>query len=58
MREPGCAVRSSEANGGAISARRYESYRRLRNLVGQLEEARGAQTAQLMGARGGVVPIS
>lgn len=41
MREPGCAVRSAEATGGAISARRYESYRRLRNLVGQLEEARG-----------------
>jgi len=31
MREPGCAVRAAAA-GGALHARRYESYRRLRRL--------------------------
>lgn len=40
MREPGCAVRSA-AEHGAMSPRRYESYRRLRRLYEQLREARG-----------------
>ncbi len=31
LREPGCAVRAAAA-GGALHARRYESYRRLRRL--------------------------
>jgi len=40
LREPGCAVRSA-VDHGAIAPRRYESYRRLRNLIGQLASARG-----------------
>ena len=37
MREPGCAVRAA-VEAGAISPRRYESYRRLRRLREQLLE--------------------
>ena len=40
LREPACAVRAA-VEAGEIAPRRYESYRRLRNLVGQLEAARG-----------------
>lgn len=40
IREPGCAVRAA-VEAGTLAPRRYESYRRLRNLVAQLEEARG-----------------
>jgi ribosome biogenesis GTPase len=40
MREPGCAVRAA-AEGGALHARRYESYRRLRRLREDLGGARG-----------------
>ncbi len=36
MREPGCAVREA-AQSGAMHARRYESYRRLRRLREELE---------------------
>jgi ribosome biogenesis GTPase / thiamine phosphate phosphatase len=39
LREPGCAVRAA-AEAGAFSARRYESYRRLRRLREQLRSAR------------------
>jgi ribosome biogenesis GTPase len=42
MREPGCAVIAAVA-AGTMSARRYESYRRLRRLFEQLTEARGPQ---------------
>ena len=45
MREPGCAVRSAAASG-ALHARRYESYRRLRRLREQLTEARGPARAR------------
>jgi ribosome biogenesis GTPase / thiamine phosphate phosphatase len=38
MREPGCAVRA--AAGAAFSARRYESYRRLRRLYERLSAER------------------
>jgi ribosome biogenesis GTPase len=41
LREPGCAIRASVDVGG-ISARRYESYRRLRRLHDRL---RGERTA-------------
>lgn len=37
LREPNCAVRAA-VESGAMSARRYESYRRLRRLRGQLLE--------------------
>ena len=40
MREPACAVRAA-AESGALSARRYESYRRLRRLHEELIQARG-----------------
>ena len=40
MREPGCAVRAA-ADDGALHARRYESYRRLRRLREALDLARG-----------------
>jgi len=40
MREPGCAVRAA-ADTGALHARRYESYRRLRRLREALDAARG-----------------
>jgi ribosome biogenesis GTPase / thiamine phosphate phosphatase len=40
MREPGCAVQAAAA-AGAMSARRYESYRRLRRLYEDLTAARG-----------------
>ena len=40
MREPGCAVRAAAA-GGALHARRYESYRRLRRLREDSSAARG-----------------
>jgi ribosome biogenesis GTPase / thiamine phosphate phosphatase len=40
MREPDCAVRAAEESG-ALSARRYESYRRLRRLHEELTQARG-----------------
>jgi ribosome biogenesis GTPase len=39
LREPGCAVRAAAANG-ALHARRYESYRRLRRLRERLSGAR------------------
>jgi len=39
LREPGCAVRAA-CETGAISARRYESYRRLRRLYETLGKAR------------------
>jgi ribosome biogenesis GTPase len=39
MQEPGCAVREAIATG-AMDARRYESYRRLRRLYEQLWEKR------------------
>jgi len=40
LREPGCAVRTAAENG-ALHARRYESYRRLRRLRAELTAARG-----------------
>jgi len=40
MQEPGCAV-SGAVESGALSARRYESYRRLRRRYSDLVEARG-----------------
>ncbi|HEY7996041.1 MAG TPA: ribosome small subunit-dependent GTPase A, partial [Steroidobacteraceae bacterium] len=40
LREPGCAVQAA-VESGAISARRYESYRRLRRLYEELTAARG-----------------
>jgi ribosome biogenesis GTPase / thiamine phosphate phosphatase len=40
LREPGCTVRLA-AESGALSARRYESYRRLRRLREDLRSARG-----------------
>jgi ribosome biogenesis GTPase len=40
MREPDCAVQAA-AQSGALSARRYESYRRLRRLHEELVQARG-----------------
>lgn len=42
MREPGCAVRDA-TESGAMDARRYESYRRLRRLYEDLTEARGPE---------------
>ncbi|HEY6452910.1 MAG TPA: ribosome small subunit-dependent GTPase A [Steroidobacteraceae bacterium] len=39
LREPDCAVRNGV--GGAVSARRYESYRRLRRLSDRLRTPRG-----------------
>lgn len=42
MREPGCAVQGAVENGG-MSARRYESYRRLRRLYEELTAARGPE---------------
>jgi ribosome biogenesis GTPase len=39
LREPGCAVRAGV--GGALSARRYESYRRLRRLWERLRQPSG-----------------
>jgi ribosome biogenesis GTPase len=41
LREPGCAVRASVDVGG-VSARRYESYRRLRRLYDRLRTERTA----------------
>jgi len=41
LREPDCAVQ--QAVGGALTARRYESYRRLRRLYERLHEGRAAQ---------------
>jgi ribosome biogenesis GTPase / thiamine phosphate phosphatase len=44
MREPGCAVRGAAEDGtGAMDARRYESYRRLRRLFEDLTAARGPE---------------
>jgi ribosome biogenesis GTPase / thiamine phosphate phosphatase len=40
LREPGCAVRAA-AEAGALAARRYESYRRLRRLSEELAARRG-----------------
>jgi ribosome biogenesis GTPase / thiamine phosphate phosphatase len=40
MREPNCAV-SGAVEGGALHARRYESYRRLRRLNEELRAAQG-----------------
>ncbi|MBV8851913.1 MAG: ribosome small subunit-dependent GTPase A [Sinobacteraceae bacterium] len=42
MREPGCAVIAA-VSSGALHARRYESYRRLRRLYEDLHAARGPQ---------------
>jgi ribosome biogenesis GTPase / thiamine phosphate phosphatase len=42
MREPGCAVRDA-TESGAMDARRYESYRRLRRLYEDLMAARGPE---------------
>ena len=42
MREPGCAVISA-VDTGALSARRYESYRRLRRRYEELTTARGPE---------------
>jgi ribosome biogenesis GTPase / thiamine phosphate phosphatase len=42
MREPGCAVRDA-TESGAMSSRRYESYRRLRRLYEELTAARGPE---------------
>ena len=38
---PGARAVRAAVEAGQIASRRYESYRRLRNLVGQLEAARG-----------------
>jgi ribosome biogenesis GTPase len=46
MREPACTVRAA-AGSGALSARRYESYRRLRRLHEELTEARGPRGKRL-----------
>jgi ribosome biogenesis GTPase len=43
LREPQCAVRAA-VDGGAVDARRYDSYRRLLNLTRQLDEKRGWRT--------------
>jgi len=43
QREPDCAVRAA-VDAGDITERRYESYRRLLNLVRQLTERRGWRT--------------
>ena len=43
LREPGCAVQAAVA-AGDIGARRYESYRRLRRLREQLQEAAGPKS--------------
>ncbi len=40
IREPQCAVRSA-ADSGALNARRYESYKRMRRLFDDLVKARG-----------------
>jgi ribosome biogenesis GTPase len=40
LNEPQCAVRAA-AESGAIGARRYESYRRMRRLYDRLGEQRG-----------------
>jgi ribosome biogenesis GTPase len=45
MREPGCAV-SAAAASGALDARRYESYRRLRRLREELSAARGPKRSR------------
>jgi ribosome biogenesis GTPase / thiamine phosphate phosphatase len=45
MREPGCAVRAA-VESGALQARRYESYRRLRRLREELSAARGPRRAR------------
>jgi ribosome biogenesis GTPase len=45
MREPSCAV-SGAASSGAMLARRYESYRRLRRLYQELTTARGPQRSR------------
>ncbi len=42
MREPACAVREA-VESGAMDARRYESYRRLRRLFEDLTAARGPE---------------
>lgn len=42
MREPGCAVQAATETG-AMSPRRYESYRRLRRLFEELTAARGPE---------------
>jgi ribosome biogenesis GTPase len=42
MREPGCAVQAATETG-AMSPRRYESYRRLRRLFEELMAARGPE---------------
>jgi ribosome biogenesis GTPase / thiamine phosphate phosphatase len=43
MREPACAVRAA-VESGAMSARRYESYRRLRRLHEELIQSRGPRS--------------
>lgn len=46
MREPACAVQAA-AESGAMSARRYESYRRLRRLHEELTQSRGPRGKKL-----------
>jgi ribosome biogenesis GTPase len=53
MAEPGCAVRDAAACG-ALDARRYESYRRMRRLFDDLKDAQGP--ARRSGARRGPPP--
>jgi ribosome biogenesis GTPase len=43
LQEPRCAVRGA-VERGELYARRYESYRRLRRLYGELRAAQGPQT--------------
>ena len=45
MREPSCAVQKA-AESGALNARRYESYRRMRRLFDELTKARGPKYRQ------------
>jgi ribosome biogenesis GTPase len=45
LREPGCAIKSS-VDAGLLSARRYESYRRLRRLCDRLRGDRPASAAR------------
>ena len=50
LREPDCAVRA--AAGGALSARRYESYRRLRRLYERLVDPHASPGAHSHSPRG------
>lgn len=46
LQEPQCVVRAAAAADGAISPRRYQSYRRLRQLYEELRAARGPRRAR------------